>query len=479
MELADIDESAFDIVVIGGGANGAAAAERLSRERYSVLLVDRSDFGSGTSSRSSRMLHCGFRSLEGMAGMSLLQGFRERKKLLAAIRGAREQLHARADFVASFPERCKPVTIVMPIFAGGVAGYQMDMAAILLAALGRKGVPLEYRRRHRAHLAGLPYSEWLENRPELRGTVSFRDYVFDWPERVCIDLALRAQDSGAAIRNYTAVVALEARRDGGFELRLRDQSSGAEATVVSQLVLNLAGPWVDEVLGLASRRLPPQLSASKGTQIAIKLPDRYADHGIVANTREGAFVCIPTRGLHIIGATKSKFDGDPGEVTATEAEIEDLINRANTLLPGIGLDRSSVRYAIAGVRPGAVGTSGRAIVDHAADGFEGMYTVTGGTLGTSRMTAERLSVLVAGKLGASASRPEVRMAQDRTDGARSLSDIAFRRTGEAWGADFSTATAEKLANALGHEMGWSEAETMAELRRFRRQLSHNCKREIC
>ncbi|MBE1205419.1 FAD-dependent oxidoreductase [Aminobacter carboxidus] len=481
----------FDVLVVGAGANGSATAEALAIAGYAVLLVERSDFGSGTSSRSSRMLHCGFRSLEGAAGKSLWQHLTQLPDRLALLKSAREQLAARADFVGAMPHRVRPVTIVMPLFRGGVGGMQMDTAAALLALLGTGGIPLDYKRLKADNLDDLPFAEWLLPRHDLAGVVTFRDYVFDWPERVCADQALAAERLGAEVRNYTSVNALRQMPDGQWSATLRDEMNGAEATVAARMVLNLAGPWIDSVTGLVSAETPQRIAASKGVQIGVALPERYKDHGLVAATDKGAFVCIPSQGLHLIGATNSKFTGDPSKAAATDAEINDLLARANALLPGIGLDRSAVCYAIAGVRPGSRGSSGRIVHDHAADGLPGLVSVTGGTVATSRQTAKSLLRLVVQQL--KVSRPKAgsappnvleagRGAADATafaaEHARTIADVALRRTGEAWSTDFNEQTIQDIAASLGASNGWDQARIAKAISDFRAELAELYRRDL-
>lgn len=482
-----LDGLNFDVLVVGAGANGSATAEALARSGYRILLVDKADFGSGTTSRSSRMLHCGFRSLEGAAGKTLWQHLTQLPDRLALLNSAREQLAARADFVAAMPTRIRPVTIVMPLFRGGVRGRQMDLAAALLALLGTGGISLDYRRPKTRELDNLPFAEWLRKRPDFTGIVTFRDYVFDWPERICVDQATAAERLGATVRNYTAVDTLVQASDGGWTATLRDETNGARAAIAARIVLNLAGPWIDKITRQVSSTAPQRVAASKGVQIGVTLPDRFKHHGLVAATDKGAFVCIPSQGLHLIGATNSKFRGDPSDAVATDDEIEDLLARTNALLPGAGLGRSDVRYAIAGVRPGSKGSSGRVIHDHATDGLPGLVSVTGGTVATSRQTARSLLEFVGRRIGADGTRrePEAIGAADSRIGAvaatvhaRTIADVVFRRGGEAWAADFDAQTLERAASALGRTNGWDRARIDQAIAEFRAELAEYYRRDL-
>ncbi|EIM73475.1 FAD dependent oxidoreductase [Nitratireductor aquibiodomus RA22] len=472
----------FDVLIVGAGANGSAAAEMLAKAGYSVLLADKSDFGSGTSSRSSRMLHCGFRSLEGAAGKTLLQHLTHLPDRLTLVKGAREALQARADFIGAMPNRVRPVTMVTPLYHGGVSGLQMDAAATLLWLLGTGGIPLDYRRLTPAKLGDLPFAEWLRQRDDLAGVVTFRDYVFDWPERVCVDQTLAAEQFGAVVCNYTTVGALHRMPDGQWSATLRDAATGTQATIETRQVLNLAGPWIDDVVGLAAPKIAQRIASSKGVQIAVELPERFRDFGLAAATDKGAFVCIPSQGLHLIGATNSKFSGDPTKATASEAEVEELLARANALLPGIDLNRRSVRYAIAGIRPGSLGAAGRVIHDHADDGLAGLVSVTGGTVAMSRQTARALLGLVKGRFQPSQSIPgvhdTVRTASvTKEEYARTIADLALRRTGEAWSANFDEKQLHAFAVMLGDRHGWDQARIEEAKAEFRAELAELYRRE--
>nr|WP_309402677.1 FAD-dependent oxidoreductase [Aminobacter niigataensis]WMD00620.1 FAD-dependent oxidoreductase [Aminobacter niigataensis] len=485
-----LEGRSFDVLIVGAGANGSATAEALARAGYLVLLVDKSDFGSGTTSRSSRMLHCGFRSLEGAAGKSLWQHLTQLPDRLKLLKSAREQLAARADFASVMPARVRPVTIAMPLFRGSVGGWQIDMAAVLLSLLGTGGFPLDYRRLKAHELADLPFADWLRQRQDFTGAVTFCDYVFDWPERICVDQAMAAEQLGACVRNYTAVETMFQSSDGGWTVALRDEIDGTKATVAVRLVLNLAGPWIDKVTQTASSTAPQRIAASKGVQIAVALPERFQDHGLVAATDKGAFVCIPSQGLHLIGATNSKFTGDPSDAVATEDEIENLLARTNALLPGAGLGRADVRYAIAGVRPGSRGSPGRVIHDHAADGLPGLVSVTGGTVATSRQTAQSLRRLVARRF--KASRPAKGERLDLLDPkrgaadaprfavehARTIADVVFRRGGEAWTTHFDAQMLQATADALGRSNGWDPARTDQAIAAFRAELDEYYRRDL-
>ncbi|MBL8588586.1 MAG: FAD-dependent oxidoreductase, partial [Methylobacteriaceae bacterium] len=244
--LAGLDGAEFDVVVIGAGVNGASAAERLAADGYRVLIVDKGDFASGASSRSSRLLHCGLRYLA--PGRSILDFARRPSRLKTALRMARLAMQARSEFVKAFPERVGQMRLHFPIYAGGLyRGWHLDLAFRLLERLGPGDLPLDYRRLTPQEARALPLIGGLRDPDRLLGVAAFREYQFQWPERVAVDAIGRAEDAGARARNHTA--ARIAGRDGeGWRIELTDMLSQTPPIIVkSRMNLVTAGAWIDEV----------------------------------------------------------------------------------------------------------------------------------------------------------------------------------------------------------------------------------------
>src|SRR5947209_7521896 len=115
--LSKLDGENFDVAIIGAGVNGASAAQHLSAAGYSVLLVDKGDFASGSSSRSSGLLHCGLRYLA--PGSSIWEFVRHPGRLAAALRMAKQAMESRAQLVTTAPERVRPMKFFFPIYKDG------------------------------------------------------------------------------------------------------------------------------------------------------------------------------------------------------------------------------------------------------------------------------------------------------------------------------------------------------------------------
>lgn len=504
--LSELDGKSFDVAVVGAGANGASAGQHLAAAGYAVLLVDKGDFASGSSGRSSRLLHCGLRYLA--PGESVWEFLRRPDKFMVAMRMARQAMEARAQLVETAPERAERLNFCFPIYAGGAyTPWQVGLALRLLERLGPASVPLDYRRVTPSEIGATPLARWLRDRDKLLGLAMFSEYRFEWPERIILDAILDAERMGATVRNYTALDRLDRNGDDGWVLTLGDKlQPAASATVTAKLVLNMAGIWIDRVNATASAPARRRINGTKGSHIVVRLPPDCAEYGIATINRENEpFYCIPWRGLHYFGPTETLYDGDPDDVRPTEDEIEWLIDEANHMLPALGLKRDHVIYSWAGVRPlGAdpgfpKGKRSRELHDLAADGLPGVHAMTAGPIMTHRSAGPEIAAMVAGKL--KPSRPTQSpsyaarlfpqnqnsppllddytaiklsdlQAAARGEHATSLIDLMIRRVGAGWTATMGHAAAEKAARAAAEAMGWDEARIAQEVAAYRAHLEH-------
>ena len=501
--LANLDGKTFGVAVIGAGVNGASAAQHIAAAGHDVLLVDKGDFGAGSSSRSSRLLHCGLRYLA--PGESLWEFFRRPKTLAIALRMARQAMECRAQMVETAPECVAKAKFCFPIYADGTyAPWQVSLAFRLLEHLGPKSVPLGYERIGPADIPSVPLARWLRERDRLRGLAIFDEYRFEWPERLCMDAVLDAERLGAEVRNYTAVTALDRARDG-WRLMLADQiEPGSTATVQAKLILNMAGIWIDRVNASAAAGSRKYITGTKGAHIMVRLPPECRDFGLVTiNRLNEPFYCFPWRGMHFFGPTETVYEGDPDNVSATDEEIDWLIEETNYMLPALNLKREHVLFTWAGVRPlGAdpefpKGVRSREVHDLAADGLPGVYAMTAGPIMTHRSAGVELAELVNARLKPARAAQTVSYAalkfpenqnsppllEDDTSikvsdlqyaarhqHATSLMDLLFRRVGAGWSPGMGHAEAERAGQAVADTMGWDSERVEREIRQYRAQL---------
>jgi glycerol-3-phosphate dehydrogenase len=500
-QLSSLAGHRFDVAVIGAGANGASAAQHMAAEGYDVLLVDKGDFASGSSSRSSRLLHCGLRYLA--PGSSLWEFARHPSRFLTACRMARGAMQCRAEFVQTTPERVRPINFAFPFYSGSpYTGWQIDAAFRILAGLGPRAVPLDYRRLPPAKALGTPLIEHLRDPSSLRGVAMFREYQFEWPERIVVDCVLDAERMGATVRNYTAVSRL-ARRGNDWEIGLSDSlDENAETVAVTAgAVFNMAGIWIDEVNrriegGKAGRRI----TGTKGAHLVVRLPSECQDYGIVTiNRLNEPFYCVPWRGLHYFGPTETLYEGDLDAISVSEDEIAGLIEEANYLLPGLAVKRDDILYTWAGVRPltydpdQPMGARSRELHDFSAEGLPGLFAMTAGPIMTHRLAGREAAAVLGTRMTPTKPRQEpsyrslplpldetsppllnhddtVRLADVRHaaehEHAETLADVLFRRTGAGWSETMAREGAQIAAQILGEQRGWTPQRIEREVQHY-------------
>jgi glycerol-3-phosphate dehydrogenase len=486
----------FDVVVIGGGINGAAAAAEAARAGYRVALFERDDFGSGATSRSSRLIHCGLRYLAPGGPMSVF--LRHPGQFARALRTVRRAMMARNALVRLFPDRVRPIQMQFPIYADGpYAPWQVDAAFALLRAVGDGTVPLNYRRYSAADaLDTLPFTRIIRDRGRLKWVAAYTEYQVDWPERLAVDLALEAERCGAVVMNHTPVLGF-AQEGRGWRLRAAPRGSATALEVSARLLLNFAGPWIDRVNAAAGsyRRV---VKAVKGAHIVVRLPEEFHGHGLMTLTSdEHPFYCFPSRDAHFMGPTETPCEGDLDDVRADEDDIENLLGEAGAQLPGHPIGRGDIRYTWAGLRPlthdpqTQAGVRNRVLHDLTQAGGPPLLALTNGSIGAHRVTgADTLAAikrLLPPALGGApdprpgASAPEIagngaacvgetfrRMA--REEHVLHLTDLMWGRAGLVWNDGHGQDVIEDAARILAEELAWDEARVTEEIAAYRRLI---------
>ena len=514
-KLSQLDGKDFDVAVIGGGVNGASSAHHLAAAGYSVLMVDKGDFGAGSSSRSGRMLACGVRYLEPGDGTSymapkqspLWQFVRHPGEFLRGTRKARDAMEVRAHFVTNMPERVEGNTWFYPVWEKDkYAPWQVSLGFNILGAISTKKVPLDHRRIGPAEIKTTPLAKWLRDPATLRSVIGFCEYRFEWPERIVMDTVLDTERMGAIVRNYTPVTGL--RREGeGWKVTLTDAAGEAgEASVKATAVVNTTGIWTDKVNRLANPHAGRKITGTKGSHIMVRLPTECRTYGIITSFRDGnPFYIYPWRGMHYIGPTDTLFEGNEDDVFATEDEIAFLIDEANHLLPSLNVKRSDVLFTWAGVRPQTydpvfpLGRRWRQFHDLAADGMPNVFNLTAGNIMTSRLSGKEMCAEVQKRIRPSGPPqqisyaakpfprnettaallnhwPEAKLSDLRHAAAHehavSLRDLMFRRVGVAWTATMGREAARRAAETVADIMGWDAKRIDAEVADYLAHIAH-------
>ncbi|MCB1020092.1 MAG: glycerol-3-phosphate dehydrogenase/oxidase [Acidobacteria bacterium] len=375
----------YDIIIIGGGINGCALARHAAFAGFSVALVEKNDFGSGVTSRATRLIHGGLRYLESFdVGL------------------VRESLRDRRLWIDEFPGQATPLRFLIPVY-----GHDRRAPWYIRTGLAMYGMLAGDPRlsEHRAFSTAdaLAFEPALDGE-DLSAAFLYWDGQSTWPERVSLEMALQAEEAGATIHNHFEVEGL---------LRVGDRIVGVrsgEREIEGRLVINAAGAWIDGVRALLGAERRPLLTRLNGAHIIVE-PFEGAPRSAVyheARSDGRPFFIVPCNFLMLTGTTETPYDGDPDCVLPLEGEIEYLVAETNLLFPGARLRPDDIAYAYAGSRPlvHADGSNMNAasrdhqIHDHwDSDGVDGLLTLVGGKLTTAPSFAAEALEAAARKLG--------------------------------------------------------------------------------
>jgi glycerol-3-phosphate dehydrogenase len=381
----------FDVLIIGGGVTGSGSARDAALRGLRVALVEREDFASGTSSRSSRLIHGGLRYLEhGHLGL-VFESSIERRRLLSLA-----------------PHLVRPLAFVWPVYAGArVPRWKLNAGLMLYDALSLFRNVKGYQR--------LSSKQMLEAEPGLRaeglkGGARYYDAATD-DARLTLANALGASEAGAVVLNHASVRDL-VREDGKAKgAVVVDHLTGQEVTVRARAIVNATGPWSDEIRRLDSPSASagaPAVRGSKGVHIAVPR-ERLGNHDaltLLSPVDGRVMFILPSEGFTIIGTTETSTRAHPAEVRASESDVAYLLSSANAFFPAAHLTREDVVSAWAGIRPliasGYHGhaDAGSASREHAIDvSPAGVLAITGGKLTTYRVMARDVVNAVERHLG--------------------------------------------------------------------------------
>jgi glycerol-3-phosphate dehydrogenase len=372
--LEQLSSQPADLLVIGGGINGAGIARDAAMRGLRTVMVEQNDLGSGTSSRSSRLIHGGLRYLEeGEFGL-VLEANRERRTLLRIA-----------------PHLVWPLPFVFPIHRGDRITRWRLAAGMLLYDL------LALFRNVRTHRM-LGKRRMLEAEPMLRdrgllGGARYYDAQCD-DARLVIATARSAIHHGALVANYIAVRALERTAGRVVGAQLEDRLTGERGVVRASVVVNATGPWADRVRRLEDAGAAPLLQPTKGVHIVVDRA-RLDHHDAIAfaSPIDGRVMFVlPWGNLSYIGTTDTDTVDPPDDIRISADDLVYLLRSANSRFPSARLSVEDIRAAWAGLRPLLMDRDRRAASSRPREhaiirGSGGMLTIVGGKLTTYRSMA--------------------------------------------------------------------------------------------
>lgn len=390
--LARLAQSEFDLLVIGGGITGAGIARDAAMRGLSVAMIEARDFCSGTSSKSSKMLHGGIRYLEQFHFSLVFEASKERR------------LHT--DLLS--PHLAAPVPFMIPVYPWSPHSRTAVSAGVFLYDA------LAMFRNHGTRFLSKDKTLREEGRLEgkgLKGSVVYHDAVMD-DARIGFENVRSAAHHGAVTVNYTYVRGFD--KDGVGKIRgvwLKDARAPerADFLVKARAIVNASGPWSDYIRRLASPDAEPQLRPTKGVHILLPNESLGKSHGFVltAKSDDRVFFSIPWFGRTLVGTTDTDYspatDGPLDDIHATQNDVDYLMEGVKRTFPGASVTTRDVQSSFAGLRPlvaegrgsdpSAVSREHRIWQD-----ASGLFTIAGGKYTTYRVMAAQLVDQVMKKL---------------------------------------------------------------------------------
>jgi glycerol-3-phosphate dehydrogenase len=371
----------WDLLVIGGGITGAAAARDAAGRGLRVALVDAGDLARGTSSRSSRLIHGGLRYLETGNLKLVFEASAERRRLLDL---ASHLVH--------------PLPFLFPVFRKGPVGFRKLQAGMWLY----DGLSL-FRNiaRHRM----LSRDAARQEEPHLRtdglvGAAVYYDASVD-DARLTLANARGAHEAGAAVVPYAEVVGFLKDGKGLAGARVRDcLIEGVDSLEVrARVVLNATGPWSDAVRRLADAGIRPRLRPTKGVHILVRRDRLGNRHAITFQSPVDGRVMfvLPWGDFSYVGTTDTDYAGSPAEVRADAEDVRYLLDSANSIFPDAKLTGDDVVSTWAGIRPllsprgpeGGMAASATSREHEIWRDRGGLLNIAGGKLTTYRVMAKQ------------------------------------------------------------------------------------------
>jgi glycerol-3-phosphate dehydrogenase len=378
----------FDLLIIGGGITGVGIARDAAMRGLRTALIEKGDFGIGTSSRSTRLIHGGIRYLE-----------HGEFKLVFDACGERRVMRQIA------PRLARPLPFLYPIYRGQrPAPWKLRTGMFLYDALSL----FRNVQNHR----WLNPDEVKHREPLVagRGLISAGRYydVQVNDARLTLVTAKAAHIHGAVMANYARAAGLMKAKGRVVGAHVRDEISGREVSVRARIVVNATGIWTDDVIALDEIRQDRMIRPTKGIHLLIPQARLRSQHAIIFSVpRDGRHIfLIPWGNFTLIGTTDTDYQDDLDNPVASEEDVDYLLEAVQQTFPGAQIGHDDIISTFAGLRPlvAAPGKPSALSREHViVESQSGLITIAGGKLTTHRLMArqvtDRVQARLAEKLG--------------------------------------------------------------------------------
>ncbi|MEI7997990.1 MAG: glycerol-3-phosphate dehydrogenase/oxidase [Candidatus Omnitrophota bacterium] len=369
--ISSFKNNQYDILIIGGGINGAAIAYMASSIGAKVALLEKDDFAAGTSSKSTKLLHGGIRYLENFEF-----------DLVA------ESLKERYIQYKNAPHLVKLLTFIIPVYKKDPRPlWMMKVGVWLYDFLSGKYCLGKHQYINCKDLVALIPQIRQE---ELVGAVSYTDAQMN-DARICLENVLMAKSKGAHVANHVEVVEFIKEDGKCVGVSAKDVLTGEVFQVAAKTVVVTAGPWGDILLHKDSGSNSSRLRLTKGVHILYKEQFSKEAFLLQSSTDRRIFFVIPFRGHSLIGTTDTDYEGNPGDVKVETEDIDYLFKEASRVFPQMVLKKENIITTFAGLRPlvHEPGFPSKISRKHSIERtFSGVWYVLGGKYTTYRAIAK-------------------------------------------------------------------------------------------
>lgn len=377
--IEELKTEEFDLLIIGGGITGAGIALDAASRGYKTALVEKSDFASGTSSKSTKLIHGGLRYL---------------KQFEIAL--VREVGSERAVVHKLAPHLVTSEKMLLPIIKDGTYGKMLTSFGLMVydVLAGVESVDQRIMYSKEETLT----SEPLLDESYLEGGGYYAEYRTD-DARLTIEVIKTANFMGACCANYVMANDFTYENEKITGAICKDELSGETFSIKSKFVVSAAGPWVDEIRDVNKSKQGKRLHLTKGVHLVVpheKLPVKQAIYFDVPDGR--MIFAIPRQGITYIGTTDTDYKGDKDLVLTDKVDAEYLLHGVNNMFPSISLTLDDVISSWAGLRP-LIHEEGKSASelsrkDEIFESKSKLISIAGGKLTGYRKMAERIMDLV-------------------------------------------------------------------------------------
>jgi len=370
-DISRFSKHTYDLLVVGGGINGAAIAHLAAKRGMKVALLEKGDFASGTSSKSTKLIHGGIRYLENLEVDLVWESLRERHVQLEAA-----------------PHLVKPLPFVIPVYEGDKRPlWMMQLGVFLYDLLAGK-----YRVKPRKNLTReevIRLEPGIEQKG-LKGGVLYYDAQMD-DARLCLENVLMAAHYGAHVANYVKAVSFVKENGRVAGVRAHDMLGIKEFEVRAKRVICAVGPWTNEFLRLDIPNAKKKVRTTKGIHIVLK--GEISKHAVLIGSQSDRriFFLIPWMGNSLIGTTDTDYVASPDRVKVEQEDLDYLMRESRRVFPGLDFSSDKILATFAGLRPlirkgGSASQVSRKHLFYASK--SGVIFVVGGKYTTYRKVAE-------------------------------------------------------------------------------------------